>query len=72
MVGIPPVAIIFTWIWNQTHRSTLAAILFYFMIVFTDELLNVTPRTNLYATALWILAAIVVTLHWGARRKQTQ
>jgi len=67
LIGIVPLAVIFTWIFNNTRRSTLAAILFPFMVVFTYTLLNATLRTQLYSTALWILAAIVVTIVWGAR-----
>ena len=67
MIGIIPLSVTFTWIFNNTHRSTLAVILFHFMVVFTDELLNLTMRTDFYSTLLWILAAIVVTIVWGAK-----
>jgi membrane protein insertase Oxa1/YidC/SpoIIIJ len=66
-IGVIPLSVIFTWIFNNTRRSTLAVMLFHFMVVFTDELLNLTARTNLYSTLLWILAAIVVTFAWGAK-----
>lgn len=66
-IGIIPLAVVFTWIFNNTRRSTLAIILFHFMIVFVDELVNLTMLTNLYSTVLWILAAIVVTVVWGAK-----
>jgi hypothetical protein len=66
MIGIPPLSVVFTWIFNNTRRSTLATILFHSTIVFTDELLNVTTRTDLYSTALWILVAVIVTSIWGA------
>ncbi len=65
MVGIIPMAVILTWIFNNTHRSTLAAILFHFMANLTYELANVTPGTNLYSTLLWIIAAIAVVALWG-------
>jgi len=66
-VGIIPLAVMFTWIFNNTRRSTLAVILFHFMVVFVDELVNLTWRTNLYSTILWLLAAISVTIVWGAK-----
>ena len=60
-----PTAVIYTWIFNNTRRSTLAAILFHFMSNVTAEFANVTDRTNLYSTLLWIVAAIVVVGFWG-------
>jgi len=62
MIGIIPLAVIFTWIFNNTRRSTLAIILFHFMVVFTDELLNLTMRTDLYSTLLWVIVAMAVTM----------
>jgi uncharacterized protein len=67
MIGIIPLAVIFTWIFNNTRRSTLAIILFHFMVVFTDELLNLTMRTDLYSTLLWVIVAMAVTMLWGTK-----
>lgn len=60
-----PVTIIFTWIFNNTSRSTLGAILFHFMTNLTAELANRTDGTNLYSTALWSLAAVAVVACQG-------
>ena len=57
-------AVIYTWIFNNTRRSTLAAILFHFIGNFVYELANVTDRTNLYSTLFWVIAAIVVVGYW--------
>ena len=65
VVLVVPTAVIYTWIFNNTRRSTLAAILFHFMSNLTAELANVTDRTNLYSTLLWIVAAVVVVGFWG-------
>jgi uncharacterized protein len=65
MVGIIPMSVILTWIFNNTRRSTLAAILFHFMANLTYELTNVTTGTNFYSTLLWIIAAIAVFALWG-------
>jgi membrane protease YdiL (CAAX protease family) len=67
MIGIIPLSVIFTWIFNNTNRSTLAVILFHFMVNFTDQILNATMRTDLYSTILWILAALVVAVIWGPK-----
>ena len=66
MVGVIPMAVILTWIFNNTRRSTLAAILFHFMANLTYQLANVTAGTNFYSTLLWIIAAIAVVALWGA------
>ena len=66
MVQVIASAVIFTWIFNNTRRSTLAAILFHFMINLTAELANLTGRTNFYSTLLWIIAAIAVVRFWSA------
>ncbi len=64
---IIPLAVLFTWIFNNTRRSTLAAIIFHFMANVTADFANVTTGTNFYSTLLWITAAMVVLVLWDAR-----
>jgi membrane protease YdiL (CAAX protease family) len=59
-------AVVFTWIFNNTRRSTLAAILFHFMSNLAAGLANATAETNFYSTLLWIIAAIGVIALWSA------
>ncbi|HUL90136.1 MAG TPA: type II CAAX endopeptidase family protein [Pseudolabrys sp.] len=66
MMEVIPFTVIFTWIFNNTRRSTLAAILFHFIANLTPDLVNVTAGTNFYSTLLWIIAAIIVVIFWGA------
>ena len=66
MVEVIPTAVIYTWIFNNTRRSTLAAILFHFTSNVTAELTNATAGTNFYSTLLWIIAALAVVALWGA------
>jgi CAAX protease family protein len=66
MVEVIPTAVIYTWIFNNTRRSTLAAILFHFMSNVTAELTNATAGTNFYSTLLWIIAALAIVTLWGA------
>lgn len=66
-IGIIPLSVIFTWIYNNTNRSTLAIILFHFMVVFTMTLSNLTRQTNLYSTLLWIFTAIIITFVCGTK-----
>lgn len=63
-----PVTVLFTWIYNNTRRSTLAAILFHFMINVTYELVRPTDRANLFATILWFIAAVAVVAAWNPRK----
>ena len=66
MVGVIPTAVIYTWIFNNTDRSTLGSILFHFMSNYTYELGNLTNGTTLYSTLLWIVTAMAVVALWGA------
>ena len=67
MIGIVPLTVVFSWIFNNTARSTLAAMLFHFMVNFTGELVALTPRAELYSIILWAFAAVVVVMVWRTR-----
>jgi uncharacterized protein len=67
MAGVFPTAIVFTWIFNNTNRSTLAAIIFHFVANVSYELGNVSDLTNLYATLIWFLSAMIIVALWGRR-----
>ncbi|MBN1121558.1 MAG: CPBP family intramembrane metalloprotease [Anaerolineae bacterium] len=66
-IAIVPLNLPFTWIYNNTNRSTLAVILFHAMVNFTGELIAVTVRADGFATVLWFVAAIVITVVFGAK-----
>ncbi|WP_457751015.1 methyltransferase domain-containing protein [Thermococcus sp.] len=55
-------SILFTWIYNNTNRSTLSAILFHFMINFSGELLS---PPGLYGLILVAALAVIVVVVWG-------
>jgi uncharacterized protein len=59
-VNVIAMAFVLTWIFNNTWRSTLGAILFHFMANVSFGLGNVSDGTNLYATLL--LAAVALAL----------
>ncbi len=65
MVQVPCMSVVMTWLFNNTRRSTLAAILFHFSANFAFSLANVTQATNAYATLLWLAAAGIVA--WYGR-----
>jgi len=57
-----PKSVIFTYIFYKNQRSTLAAILFHFMINFTGQLFELAPLTEELVTALYLLAAIFLAV----------
>jgi membrane protease YdiL (CAAX protease family) len=66
MIGIVPLSLPFTWIFNNTRRSTLAVILFHAMVNFTGELIALSVRADAISILLWFVAAAAITILWGA------
>jgi membrane protease YdiL (CAAX protease family) len=60
-------SILYTWIYNNTGRSTLSAILFHFMQNFTGELFELSARADLISSVLTIAVAGLVVAVWGPR-----
>ena len=65
--GIIPLNFAFTWIYNNTNRSTLAVILFHSMVNFTGELLTLSERADTYSIMLWFVVAIGITAIWSTK-----
>ncbi len=65
MAQVVATAVIFTWVFNNTRRSTLAAILVHFIVNLAAGLAGLTVRANVYCTVLWVVAAIAVVAIWG-------
>ena len=57
-------SILMTWIYNNTGRSTLTAILFHFMVNFIGELFVLSARTDIFQIIVWAFAALVVISIW--------
>ncbi len=60
-------AILITWIYNNTRRSILAAVLFHFMLNLTGELLPVSEEGDVFKTVLTTCLVIAIVLGWGSR-----
>lgn len=60
-------SILFTWIYNNNHRSTLSAILFHFSLNFSGEFLTPGKQARLFQLLLLAIMATAVTLIWGAK-----
>jgi membrane protease YdiL (CAAX protease family) len=65
--GIIPLTFVFTWIYNNTGRSTLAVILFHAMVNFTGELFTLSERADNYSILLWFVVALGITVIWSAK-----
>ena len=66
MVGVVPLSLVFTWVYNNTRRSTLAVILFHAMVNFTGELIALDERADAFSILIWFVAAVAITALWGA------
>jgi membrane protease YdiL (CAAX protease family) len=60
-------AVLYTWIYNNTRRSVLAAILFHFSGNLSGELLNASAIVYTYETYLTAALVLGVLWHWGSR-----
>jgi len=60
-------SILFTWIYNNTNRSTMSAILFHFMCNFTGHLIPLAEQGRLYSLVLIIILSMAVTLIFGPK-----
>lgn len=60
-VGIVANTILMTWIYNNTRRSTLSAILYHFMMNFTGEFLNLIDIYHYYKV-LWTVVIVIVVV----------
>jgi len=66
VVGIVPLNVAFTWVYNNTNRSILGAMLLHFMVNFTGQLWAFTPRAELFSILLWGAIAVALPVLYGA------
>lgn len=59
-------SVLYTWIYNHTGRSILAAVLFHFVGNASGELLNAPAAVYAYETYLTAALVLVVLWRWGA------
>ncbi len=58
-------SVLFTWIYNNNHRSTLSAIILHFMINLSGELIPMNSQARLISSLLVLLITIIVVILWG-------
>ena len=68
LTSLVPLSILMTWVYNNTARSTLSAVLVHFSGNLCGELLPKTDRVAALELAFLSLAAALVSSVWGARR----
>jgi len=71
-VGIIPLNFAFTWIYNNTSRSTLAVTLFHSMVNFTGELIALSESADTLSITLWFVVAVGITISWSVRTPARQ
>lgn len=67
ILGPVIISILFTWIYKNTNRSTLSAILFHFMINFTAELIPLTEQGRIYSIIMVAALSMIVAIIWGPK-----
>ena len=58
-------AVLYTWVYNNTGRSTLSAILLHFVVNLSGEVMNLTPEARIVQSMLFVLCAVCVARRWG-------
>ena len=71
-IQVMALSVIFTWVYNNTARSTLSAVLLHFMDNTTFSLLtdlgeSLPLQTEIIRTSLYVLVAVFVVVGWGAK-----
>jgi uncharacterized protein len=66
MLSIVLEAVLYTWIYNNTNRSTLSAILFHFVGNAFGQLFALSPGAEVINFILTIIAVVLVIKVWGA------
>jgi membrane protease YdiL (CAAX protease family) len=67
MLAIVVESVLYTWIYNSTSGSTLAAILFHFVGNAFGEMFALSERAEVYSFLLAVVAVAVVIVTWGPR-----
>lgn len=65
LFGIVPLTVLFSWVYNNAGRVTLAAILLHSMVNFTGEIIAITPRADAILMGVLGVAAVVLTMLYG-------
>jgi uncharacterized protein len=67
MIGIIPVSVAITWVYNNVARSILVAILMHGWANFTLQSIELTGRSEVFHIAIWFVVVALITASWGAK-----
>ena len=59
-LSVVPLSMALSWVYNNTSRSILAAILLHSSANFSGEIVAITPRADVYNVGLWVLFAVAI------------
>jgi uncharacterized protein len=65
-IGIVPLSVTFTWVYNNTARSILAVILLHGWTNFTVQTIELTGRSEVFHIVTWFILIALITAIWGA------
>jgi membrane protease YdiL (CAAX protease family) len=68
LVSLIPLSVLMTWVYNNTDRSTLSAVLIHYSGNLCGALVVKSDRVAALELGFLSFAAILVTAGWGARR----
>lgn len=66
MIGIIPVSVAITWVYNNTARSILVAILMHGWTNFTLQSIELTGRSEVFHITIWFVVVALIIAIWGA------
>jgi uncharacterized protein len=67
MVQIIASSVLYAWVFNNTQRSTLSAILFHFMENYVGQLFALSEQAELYYYLSQVGAVVLVVFVWGPK-----
>lgn len=65
MLGLVPVSVFITWVYNNTGRSILGAIVVHGWMNLTLQTVELSGRAEVMHISLWVVVAVVLVLTWG-------
>jgi membrane protease YdiL (CAAX protease family) len=68
MVQIIASSVLYAWVYNNTQRSTLSAILFHFIENYVGQLFALSEQAEIYYYLLQAGAVVLVVFTWGPKR----
>jgi membrane protease YdiL (CAAX protease family) len=72
LLSMVPLSVLMTWVYNNTDRSTLSAVLIHYSGNLCGALLPKSDRVAALELLFLSLAAVVVILGWGVRRLESR